>query len=220
MSKEIIYLSIIIIYMLSKIIPAFLNSKRAQDLLGYKITNIKGLRFVIQKISPLDFLEDKSGFPLSFFNYEKGQAQWQQLRDNKDSEKMTPKQLKQAVELAKMICEKAVVYFPGSLKAEDFFKDEANAKTVEIAWTLYTRVLQHNLSFLKKPMKANRNYIIHVAELCAKFSTRPCDYFKSKGLSDIEKYMIDDFVYNTILSKENSIVEKRNRDAKKPKRRK
>jgi len=212
MSKEYIYLSIIIISVLFKIIPVILQGQKVRKLLGYKLVKIKGLYFTIKKIDPMSFIEDDNGFCFTLVSYAKGKTMWEQMCS--DDEKMSESDKKKRFELAKNICDKAVVYWPANLKVDDFFKYENEAKVLEICWSLYAQVLSHNLNIFRKQIKITKKYAIHVAELCAKFGTRPCDYIKSKGLTDIEKYMLDNFFYNVLLEKENSITEQHNRAIK------
>lgn len=215
MSKEYIYLAIIVIYILSKAIPFILNGKKARDLLGYKLIKISGLYFVIQKISPLNFAEDDEGFNFTLISFAKGKTMWEQMRS--DDTVMTDKDKELVFKLAKNICEKAVVYWPGNLKIDDFFNKNVDKKVLDICWNLYAQILAYNLNIFKKPLKITKKYAIHIAELCAKFGTRPCDYMRSEGLSDIEKYMLDNFFYNVLLEKENSITEKHNQALKRRK---
>lgn len=209
MNREYIYLAVIIIYLLSRITPFIIQGRKINKMLGYKVVKINGLIFIIKKISPLDFVEDEYGFPLTFLSYAKGKTLWEQVRDEKEEVDLEP-----VFELAKKICEKAVVYWPNNYKASDFFNKE-NKKAVEISWKIYEKILAHNLKFFRKPLKINKNYAISVAELCDRFGTRPSDYLKIKGLTDIEKYMIDNYFHNALLEKENAEKEKQNRAARK-----
>lgn len=213
--KEYIYLGIIILIFLSRVIPFLIQGQKINKLLGYKVIRIKGLQFIIKKISPLDFIEDEHGFSLTFMAYAKGKTMWEQMRS--DDSKMSEKDIENAFNLAKNVCEKSVVYWPGKLESKDFFKKDASKEVVDICWQLYGHVLAHNFLFFRKPVKIGRNYAIHVSELCAKFGTRPCDYMKTKGLTDVERYMIDNFFYNVLLEKENSITEKHNQALKRRK---
>jgi len=211
-----IYLGIIITYLVFKTIPIILSGSKAYKLMGYKRIFIDGLPFIIRKLSPLDFIEEKTGLPITFFNLAKGQTLWEQMQVDDNKKGLTEKEILEKLDMAKLICSKGVVYFPGNLKADDFFNLKISPKTAKISWTLYALVVGYNFPTFKKAVYMDKNNVLHIAELCARFGKKPSDHIKPKGgLSELEEYMIDEFFYNQILIKHNLEIQKQNEAIKK-----
>lgn len=213
---EKIYLAIIIGYVLLKFVPLAWRIARLNSLMGYKRIFVNGLPFMIRKLSPLDFIEEKSGVPITFFNLAKGKTLWEQMQVDDTKNGMSEKEITDRLEMAKNICSKAVIYWPNNLKADDFFNLKINQDVAKIAWGLYAHVIGHNFPTFKKCFDIQRDYVLHVAELCAKFGKKPHEHIKHTGnLSDLEAYMIDEFFYTQLLIKENTQIQKQNEAIKK-----
>jgi hypothetical protein len=213
---EKIYLGVIIAYVLMKAVPSIWRVSKLLNMLGYKHVSISGIPFVIRKLSPLDFVEEKNGLPLTFFNLAKGNTIWDQMQGENTENKLTEKEIIERVEAARMICEKAVRYWPGKLNASDFFNARIDARVAKISWKLYSIVISHNFPTFKKCHDMKREYVIHIAELCAKFGKKPHEHLKNSGnMSDLETYIIDEFFFTQLLIKENAQIEKQNNAIKK-----
>lgn len=213
---EKIYLGIIIVYVLMKTVPKLLAVNRMMKDMGYRWVSIYSVPFLLRKISPLDFAEETNGMPLTFFNLAKGNTLWEQMQSSDDDKKLTPKEIKDKLDAARLICSKAVVYWPGKLKAEDFFNLKAGPKIAKIAWKLYNIVITYNFPTFKKCYEIPRDRAIHIAELCEKFGKKPHEHMKPDGkLSELESYMIDEFFFTHLLMKQNAQIEKQNNAIKK-----
>lgn len=213
---EKIYLGIIIVYVLLKTVPVIWRVSRLFNIMGYKQISIQGIPFVIRKLSPLDFVEEKTGVPISFFNLAKGNTLWEQMQGVDNEKKLTEKEISERLDAARLICSKAVIFWPGKLKADDFFNVRIDAKVAKIAWRLYGAVIGHNFPTFRKCYDMNRDYVLHIAELCAKFGKKPHEHLKHSGnISDLEAYMIDEFFFTHLLIKENTQIQKHNEAIKK-----
>jgi hypothetical protein len=149
-------------------------------------------------------------FPVTFFDIEKTLTMWDQLRGI-DNKKLSKEEINQKIQCMKLICEKAVVYWPSKLTANDFFSVNIDEKIVAISWKLYTSILAHNFPTLKKCYSVKKENVVHIAELCREFGKKPHEHIKASGsLSDLESYMIDEFFYSQLLSKKNSQIERDN----------
>lgn len=216
---EKIYLAIIILYIVYKIIYPVYRNLSILKLFGYKRENIKGYFFVLRKLAPLDFISEEHGFPMGLFSYKKANTIWEQMT-KPDDKKETPEERKKRVELMRKVCEKGVVYWPGNLKIDDFFDPKANRIIASIAMEAYRKVLDYNFKYLREVQNLNKNYVIHIAELCAKFGKAPHEHLKkSAKFTDLEAYIIDEFFFNTLMNEKiNPEIEKRNAVIKKGKK--
>lgn len=211
MSLEHAYLAIILLFFGWKIIEPILKIRQVYRLFGYKRIYVKGYSLIIRKLSPLDFIEEENGFPMGIFEHKKGLTMFEKLTPN-ESKKETPEQIKKRVEMAKIICSKGVVHWPGGLTANDFFDERVSVEIAEIAFQITNQVLDYNFTYIKNVLKINKALVIHTAELCAKLGQKPHKHLAaSKKLSDLEAYLIDEFFYNTLLEKLNAEIERANK---------
>lgn len=211
MSMEHVYLSIIVCFVILKVVNPILKIREIYKLFGYKRIIVKGHTVVIRKLSPIDFLDEDNGFPMGIFEYKKGLTMFEKMAGN-EKKKETPEQIKQRVKMAKVICKKGVVHWPAGLTADDFFDERVSAQIADIAFEITNAVLNHNFSYLKQVVKINKALVIHTAELCAKLGQKPHKHLaKSAKFTDLEAYLIDEFFYNTLLEKLNAEIERQNK---------
>lgn len=211
MSLEHVYLAIIILFLASRVIQQIIKVRQIYKLFGYKRIYIKGHALVIRKLSPLDFIDEDNGFPMGIFEHKKGLTMFEKLTPETER-KETPEQIKKRVQMAKTICKKGVVHWPGALSVDDFFADKVSLEVADIAFQVTNAVLDYNFTYIKNVLKINKALVIHTAELCAKLGQKPHKHLAAnKKLSDLEAYLIDEFFYNTLLEKLNAEIERQNK---------
>lgn len=218
--KELIYLVIIVSYLAYKLFSNIRGYFKIYKLLGYKTIKVNGVPFVIKKISPLDFVETTNGFPMTLFEYKKSMGIYDQMMAE-SNKKDGVKELEQKLQLAKELCEKAVVYVPRNIKVESLFNINNGKTALDLAWSLYGKVLEYNFKYLFKSFQIPKNYAIHISELCAKYGKKPHEHIAGDAkLTSVESYMIDEFFYNILLEKENTQIKKQNEALEKSKQKK
>ena len=218
---ETILLIVIIGYVLFRASRFLLKYRNLYKLLGYKRIFIAGNPIILRKLEPKDFAEEPSGVPLTLFQYRKGVSIVDNLRPNdKDDDNIL-----EAVALAKKMAEKAIVYMGGTLKTESVTGIEGveravkiggkflriddlfnchDVEAVKLGWQLYGMILDMNFKTLYKTYQLDRMYVIHVAELCVAFGKKPHEHLGNpKMMTPLEKYILDDFVFNTYILNEN-----------------
>ncbi|WP_438979965.1 hypothetical protein [Polynucleobacter sp.] len=211
MSLEHVYLAIIILFLASRVIQPIIKVRQIYKLFGYKRIYIKGHALVIRKLSPLDFIDEDNGFPMGIFEHKKGLTMFEKLTPERER-KETPEQIQKRVQMAKTICKKGVVHWPGALTVDDFFADKVSLEIADIAFQVTNAVLDYNFTYIKNVLKINKALVIHTAELCAKLGQKPHKHLAAnKKLSDLEAYLIDEFFYNTLLEKLNAEIERQNK---------
>lgn len=168
-------------------------------MLGYKRVFIAGNVVIIKRLTPQDFIEEPNGVPITLFQYQKGRTLADQLRGDADKEEENYSEI---VGLAKQIAKKAVVYFPDKLSIDDLFGGDV--ATVKLGWELYGAIIAHNFKGLFKTYQMDQIYLVHVGELCVAFGKKPHEHLcNPKQLTELEKYIIDDFVFNAYIQNEN-----------------
>ncbi|MCP4178086.1 MAG: hypothetical protein GY756_09990 [bacterium] len=204
------------LYVSYRILSAIFSYVRIYRQLEYKRIKVAGNTFIIRKISPLDFVEESAGFPLSLFQVKKGETLFEQVAGDNDID--YEDELKKRLALSLMIADKAIVRCPTGLKPQDFFSIDSTQEAQKIGQKIYTEIIALNFKYLYRCYNAKKGYVLHVAELCAKFGKSPHEHLKkNSNMTDIESYLIDEFFYNILLNKENAIIEKRNRNLRKNK---
>jgi len=199
-----IYLIIIIGYILLRVARLFFKSQRLSKILEQKRVRINGNLFVIKKLTALDFPE--KGLPFSYFDIGTGLDAANQLRKKPDSDKITDEEYKRIIETAKIMIDKAVVYSREGVNSKTMF-DSGKDKAVSIGLVLYQKIIEHNFLMVNKIHKLDKGQVLHVGELCNTFGIAPHKHISNpKRLSSLEKYMIDDFFYNTWLDRQNEII--------------
>lgn len=184
------------------------NYKDLYKMLGYKRVFIKSNPIIIKKLTALDFIEEPTGMPMMLFHYRRNSGMFDALR--KPEESQEKEKYLQSVLIAKKLSEKAIVFMPAHLKVDDLF-DSKNHDAIRLGWELYGHILAHNFKTLSKAYECDRQHIIHIAELCNAMNKRPHEHIANpKRLTELEKYMIDEFVYGTYLENENDKTKRAN----------
>lgn len=200
---ETIYLAIIIGYVLFRAARFLFQYRSLYKLLGFKRVWIAGNPVIIKRLEPKDFIEEPNGLPITLFQYQKGRTLVDEMRNNDQEDDS----IIETVNLARKLAEKAVVYMGGNLKIDNLF-DCGNPEAVKLGWELYGRILNHNFKTLYKTYHMDKQYVIHMGELCVAFGKMPHEHITNpKRLNELEKYIIDEFVFNTYTDNENRKAE-------------
>lgn len=211
MSLEYIYLAIIVLFIASKIIHPIIKTRQLFLELGYKRIFVRGQSVIVRRLKPFDFIDQPHGFPMGIFEYQRGKTLFEKIAGEDEKKKETPEQIKKRIEMMKIICSKGIVYWPGGLKADDFFNDKVSLKIAELAFEITNKLLDYNFKYIKDVLKVDKTLVVHTAELCAKLGRKPHEHLaKSAKFTDLEAYLIDEFFYNTLLEKLNAEIERQN----------
>ena len=199
-----------IAYFSFKLINFLIKYRNIYKLIGYKRVVVAGNSFIIKRLDPIDFIDD-NGVPMTLFSYKKGLTLWEQVRgeDKQDEQKA----IKERIELAKKMGNKAIIY-PKNLNFDDLF-DAKSVESQKIAWDLYAKILAHSFKGLTKAYEMTKNHALHIGQLCETFGKKPHEHIANpKKLSQLEKYMIDEFIFNVLIEQKNKEIEKMNRKNK------
>jgi hypothetical protein len=145
---------------------------------------------------------------MTFFQYKSGLTLVEQVRGVPEEDK--GEALKQRIKIAIMFGKHAIVY-PKDLKLDDLF-NSASIEGHKIAWGLYGEILKHSFKYLYKTYSMTKNQALRIAQLCEVYGKKPHEHLcESKKMTTIEKYMIDEFVFNVWVENKNREVERGNR---------
>ena len=172
--------------------------------LGYKKTKVQGERFVIKKLSPVDFLDD-SGIPFTIFSVDNprtlygevwGKVQTDDEIERKETEKM---------QLIRQVITKGIVRFPKDTYAEDFLQPD----TLEIGITLYAQIITHTLKAFLRPMVVEKKQLLYWDAVAKRYGCLPIDCLMPHGgYSDTDAFIFNSLVISEALKEEQRQIKK------------
>jgi hypothetical protein len=174
-----------------------LSKRKLWKINGYKSVRIDGVEFVIKKLTPLDFLEDKDGLPLTFFAKDKAKSLWGALNETGENEKVSKAEQERRLEVMKRVVKAGLVRGPGEV--EDYF----TFKGFKIGLILYDRILSHSIRLITKIYTLNNNTLLYYDKLSQRYGKLPHEcLYMSKHMTEVEKFMFDGFVFGAGLDYE------------------
>lgn len=171
--------------------------------LGYKKVKYKGVKFIVRKLSMIDFIEE-GNLPFNLFLLTKEMTEFQKLQKEMGIERPENKDINKEfddkVKAMKLVLEKGVVRLPKDLTVDDLLKVE----TFDIGAFLYAYILNISLRWFIR-MYTFKEYQVRYWDLMAKrYGKLPIDcLLPNKGYTDVEAYIFNCFVMNYSVTKEN-----------------
>ena len=173
--------------------------------LGYRKIKVQGLKFIVKKLTPLDFL-DSDGIPFSLFSVDNpatvyGQV-WGQI---KTKDKKKKKKTEQMI-LIKQVLDKGVVRFPKDTTKEDYVQPD----TLEIGIKLYGAILSNTLKAFLRPFVISKQQLLYWDKLANRYGKLPIDCLIPSGnYSAVDSFIFNSFVLNTAIKEESRIAKQK-----------
>lgn len=173
--------------------------------LGYKKIKVDGLKFVVKKLTPTDFL-DKEGVPFTIFSvgnpYAKFGEVWGAIKTPEEEKKQETEQK----QLVRQVLTAGVVRFPTETQVEDYLQPD----TLITALKLYEKIISLTLKRFLRPMVISQKQLLLWDAMAKRYGVLPIEVLMPNGgYSEIDAYIFNSLVLSEAIKHENIQAKKR-----------
>ncbi len=170
---------------------------------------IKGHKYTLCKLGPVDFLDQENGIPLTIFLIDQSKAKGQQIQDFINDES-SESDTKQHYDTLRCVLGKGVLTKEGKpFDVDEFLNKETD---FEACMELFNAVLSLSLYRFKDIIQLSKVQTEYFDAMAKRYGQLPIDcLFTDHNYSELDAFLFNSFILNYNLQKEASLIKKQNR---------